>query len=112
MKKTGPCYKCRGPHFQCECTNNGNNKFQNNTTTQQAQKNNFGNEFHNNKTSNNMFSMETLSFQTSKPIKSSKDMLVSIDTTKCFWEKYERYSFKEKMKSQHEDTVSSDSSVN
>ena len=28
MKKTGPCYKCGGPHFQQDCTNNINNKIQ------------------------------------------------------------------------------------
>ena len=37
VKKTGPCYKFRGPHFHCECTSNSNNKFQN-KTTQQAHK--------------------------------------------------------------------------
>ena len=27
MKKAGLCYKCGGPHFQCNCTDNSNNKF-------------------------------------------------------------------------------------
>ena len=55
-----------------------------------------------------MFPMGTLSFQASQPIGSSKDMSVSIDTT---WTKWERYSFK-KPESQHQNTTSSESSVN
>ena len=104
VKKTGPCYKYGGPHCQYECTSNSNSKFQN-KTTQKHKKNNYANRFHN-KTSNNTFPMGTLSFQTSQPIRSSKDMSVSPDTIKCFLSKIEeRYSFKKKMESQHEDTT-------
>ena len=57
--------------------------------------------------------MGTLLFQVSQPIRSSKDMLVSIDTiNKCFLGKIgERYSFK-KPESQHDNTSSSESSMN
>ena len=65
MKRTGPCYEFRGPHFQHDCTNNSRNKFQTKTPTQQAHKsNNYKDKFHNNKANNNnMFPMGTLSFQ-------------------------------------------------
>ena len=53
-------------------------------TTQQAHKTNYTDTFGNNKTSNNMFPMETLLFQASQPVRSNKDMSVSIDTIKCF----------------------------
>ena len=35
MKKSGPCYKCGGPHFPRNCTDRGNssNKFQTKTPT-------------------------------------------------------------------------------
>ena len=111
--KTGLCYKCGGSHFECKCTSKSNNKLQNKTTTQQMQKSNYTNKSQNNKTSNNMFLMGTLSFQMSKPIRSSKDMSVSIDTIKCsFCKIAQRYRFKKKSESQHEDKTSSTSSVN
>ena len=57
--------------------------------------------------------MDTLSFQASQPIISSKDILVSNDTIKPFLGHIgERYSFKKKSKNQHEKTTSSESSVN
>ena len=90
MKKAGLCYKCRGPHLQCECTNNSNNKFQSKTTTQQMQKCNYTNKFANNQTSKNMFPLGTLSFQTYQPIRSSKDISVSIDSIKHFLGKLKR----------------------
>ena len=63
--------------------------------------NNYTDKFHNNKS--NMFPMGTLSFQASQPIRSGNDMLVSIDTIKCFLGKIgERYSFKKKPDSQIE----------
>ena len=34
-----------------------------------------------------MFPVETVSFQAYQPIRSGKDMSVSTDTIKCFWEK-------------------------
>ena len=44
-----------------------------------------------------MLPMEALSFQASQPIRSGKDILVSIDTIKCFLGKIgERDSFKKK----------------
>ena len=54
----------------------------------------------------------TLSFLASQPIRSSKDMLVSIDTIKHFLSKIgEMFSFKKKQESQHENAASSESSV-
>ena len=101
VKKTDPCYKCRRPHLQYECTSNGNNKFPN-TTKQQMQKCNCTNKFGNNKTSKNMFPMGTLSFQISQLIRSSKDILVHIDSIKCFLGKLgESYSFKRKPETVH-----------
>ena len=59
-----------------------------------------------------MFSMETLSFQMSQPIRSSKDILVSIDTIKhSLGKRGERYSFKKKSESKQESTTSSEASV-
>ena len=43
--------------------------------------------FYNNKSNNNIFAMGRLSFQASQPIKSGKDVLISIDTIKHFLEK-------------------------
>ena len=57
VEKTGLHYKCRGPHLQHECKNNGNNKFQNKPATQQMQKCIYTDKFHNNKRSNHMFPM-------------------------------------------------------
>ena len=57
--------------------------------------------------------MGTLLFQVSQLIRSIKDMLVSIDAIKHFLGKIgDRYSFKKKLESQHENTTLSDSSVN
>ena len=41
--------------------------------------------FFNNKTSNHLFPVGTLSFQVKQPIRSGKDILVSIDAIKHFW---------------------------
>ena len=60
-----------------------------NMTTQQTHKSNYTYKFHN-KTNNSMFSAGTLSFQGSLSIRSSKHLLVSIDTIKHFWAKEER----------------------
>ena len=57
--------------------------------------------------------MGTLSFQMSQPIRSSKDISVSIDTMQCFLAKIgERYSFMQKPESQQESTTSAETSVN
>ena len=49
----------------------------------------------------------------SKPVRSGKDMAVSIDTIKYFLGKMEkRYSFKEKSDSQQENPISTKPSVN
>ena len=57
--------------------------------------------------------MGTLSFQASQPMRSSKDMSLSIDTIKYLLGKIgEQYSFKKELESQHENTTSSESSVN
>ena len=71
---TGLCYKCRGPHLQCNCRNNSSNKFQAKTPTQQTQK---GNSHTNKFCNNNIFPTGNLSFQASQPIRSGKDMAVS-----------------------------------
>ena len=64
------------------------------------------------KTSINIFPIRTLLFQTSHLIRWSKDMLARIDM-KCFLGKLgERYSFRKKLESQHENTASSASAVN
>ena len=53
------------------------------------------------------------SFQASHPVKSSKDMLVSIDTIKHFLSKLgEQYSFQKKPETQHDSASSSEESVN
>ena len=50
MRKTGPGYRCRVPHFQCNCTNSSSNKFKTKTPTKQKYKgNNFTDKFHDNK---------------------------------------------------------------
>ena len=69
--------------------------------------------FHKNKT-NNTFIRGTLSFQASSvTIQSSKGTSVSIDTIKWFLGKIgERYRFKKNPESHHENTTSSESSVN
>ena len=55
----------------------------------------------------------TLSFQVPQLIRSGKDMLVSSDTTQWFLAKIgERYSFKKKSDSQHENPISTEWSVN
>ena len=60
-----------------------------------------------------MFPMGTLLFQASQPDRSGKDMLVSIDTIKCFLDKIgERYSFNKKPDSQVEKKMSPGPSVN
>ena len=90
VKKTGPCYKCIRPHFQCECKHNGNNKFQNKPTIQQRQKCIYTDKFHNNNTSNHMFPVGTLSFQASQSIRSGKDTSVIFNAIKCFLDKLRR----------------------
>ena len=76
-------------------------------STQQTHKRNYMHTFFNNKTNNNMFPTETLSFQASQPIRSSKDILVSTDTIKHFLGKIEeRYSFRRKPESQQENKTS------
>ena len=48
-----------------------------------------------------------VSCQASQPIRSSKDMLLSINTIKCFLGKIgDRYSFKKKLDNQVEKTIS------
>ena len=60
-----------------------------------------------------MFPKETLSFEVSKPIRSSKDMSISTDTIKYFLDEIgERNSFKKMPKSYCENKASSESSVN
>ena len=114
MENTGPCYKCGGTHLQCDCTNNRSNKFQAKMPTQQTHKgNNYTDRFHNNKKNSNLFPVGTLSFQASEPIRSGKDMLLSIDTIKFFFSKIgERYSIKRKLGSQVKNNISTESSVN
>ena len=57
--------------------------------------------------------MGTLLFQTSQLIRSSKNILVNIDTIKYFLDKIgERYSFKKKLETQHDSATSSKESVN
>ena len=60
-----------------------------------------------------MFPMGTLLFQVSQPYGPSKHMSVGIDTIKHFLGKRgEKDSFMKKSESQHENTTSSESSVN
>ena len=81
--------------------------------TQQSYKTNYRDKFYNNKASNNMFPTGTLSLQVSQPIRSSKDMFVSIDIIKCILGKTgERYSFKKKLENHHDNITLSESSVN
>ena len=60
-----------------------------------------------------MFPTGTLSFQVLQPIRSTKDTSASIDTiTQVLGKIGDRYSFKKKPESQHENTTSSESSAN
>ena len=87
-KKPELCYKCRGPHFQSNCTNlmgNNSHKFQNRTLAQQNYMgNNYKHEFFDNKSSSNMFPTGTLSFQATQQIRSGDEMSLNIDIIKCF----------------------------
>ena len=86
MREPRLCYKCGGLHFQSNCTNlkkSNSNIFQNKTTKQQNYKgNNYTNKFCDNK--GNMFLKGTMSFQASQQIRPSDDILVNIDSIKCF----------------------------
>ena len=90
MKKTWHCYKCRGLHIQYNCTDKSSNTFHAKTSTCQHHKGNKCTDKFQNKKINNIFPMGTLSFHESQPVRSGKDMLVSIDTIKCFLEKTRR----------------------
>ena len=112
MKEDRPMLQVWGTSLLPDCTNI-NNKLQTKTSTQQTHKNNnYTDKFHNNK-NNHMFLTGTHSFQASQPVRSGQDMLVSIDTVKCFLCKIgEKYRFKKKLESEHEKTTSPESSVN
>ena len=100
-------------HLLCECKSNGNNKFQNKSATQQMAKSIYTDKVCNNKTSNQMLSLGTLSFQMSQPIRSGKDMSVSIDAIQLFLGKLgETYSLQKKLETQHDREPSSEEPVN
>ena len=66
-----------------------------------------------NRTSNAIFPMGILSFQVSQPIRSGKDVSVSIDTIKNFLGKLgERDSLQKKLETQHDSAPSSEESAN
>ena len=69
MRTPGLCYKCRGPHFQSNCTNlreNNSNEFQKHKHIANYNGNNYTNKFWDNKNNSNMFLTGTLSFQESQ----------------------------------------------
>ena len=112
MWKIGSCYKCRGLHFLCNCTNNSSKKSLTKTPTTKPQRKQL-HKFHNNKSNDKMFPSGTLSFKASQPIRSSNNMLVSIGTIQHILGKTaERYSFKKKSDGQHDETISTEPSVN
>ena len=59
-----------------------------------------------------MFLIGTLSFQEFQQIMSDNNISVSIDTINSSWEIRERYSFKMKLDSKHDKTISTEPSVN
>ena len=86
IKKTGLCYNWRTPHsVPLDNSRNSINKFHTENIPQNYSRNNCTEKFCNNKGNNNIFPMGTLSFPASQPIRSGNDMLVGMETIKCFF---------------------------
>ena len=104
MKQSGHCYKCGGPHFQHNCTDNikktvGTTCRQNThtkITMETTTKTTFAT------VNNNMLQTGILSFQAPQPIRSGIYLSASTDEIKCFLGKLgQKHSFKKKSGSQH-----------